>query len=279
MDTKSKNIQLQYQGYLNTPLLWEQTKLYGLKQLYLPMVATAVFNRVTASNLRLGKLVEQFVSTQLSQYEFINVLLENFQVQNGKQTIGEFDCILECDEKPIHLEIIYKFYLYDENVGTSEIEHWIGPNRNDTFLKKLTKLKEKQLPLLYNIHAKTALEALDLKAETIEQRVLFKAQLFIPYTKGHVEFRTLNEACLSGFYINHTEIDRFKDCKFYIPSKKNWLVEVHSNVAWQTYSQFSIIIRELIAQKMAPLCWIKFPNGTLQKFFVVWWSYKEKTDN
>ncbi|MEJ4088177.1 DUF1853 family protein [Galbibacter orientalis] len=279
MDTKSKNIQLQYQGYLNTPLLWEQTKLYGLKQLYLPMVATAVFNRVTASNLRLGKLVEQFVSTQLSQYEFINVLLENFQVQNGKQTIGEFDCILEYDEKPIHLEIIYKFYLYDENVGTSEIEHWIGPNRNDTLLKKLTKLKEKQLPLLYNIHAKTALEALNLKAETIEQRVLFKAQLFIPYTKRQVEFKTLNEACLSGFYINHTEIDRFKDCKFYIPSKKNWLVEVHSNVAWQTYSQFSIIIRELIAQKMAPLCWIKFPNGTLQKFFVVWWSYKEKTDN
>ncbi|MEH6704706.1 MAG: DUF1853 domain-containing protein, partial [Galbibacter orientalis] len=88
MDTKSKNIQLQYQGYLNTPLLWGQTKLYGLKQLYLPMVATAVFNRVTASNLRLGKLVEQFVSTQLSQYEFINVLLENFQVQNGKQTVG-----------------------------------------------------------------------------------------------------------------------------------------------------------------------------------------------
>ncbi|EIJ40552.1 protein of unknown function (DUF1853) [Galbibacter orientalis DSM 19592] len=279
MDTKSKNIQLQYQGYLNTPLLWEQTKLYGLKQLYLPMVATAVFNRVTASNLRLGKLVEQFVSTQLSQYEFINVLLENFQVQNGKQTIGEFDCILEYDEKPIHLEIIYKFYLYDENVGTSEIEHWIGPNRNDTLLKKLTKLKEKQLPLLYNIHAKTALEALNLKAETIEQRVLFKAQLFIPYTKRQVEFKTLNEACLSGFYINHTEIDRFKDCKFYIPSKKNWLVEVHSNVAWQTYSQFSIIIRELIAQKMAPLCWIKFPNGTLQKFFIVWWSYKEKTDN
>ena len=108
---------------------------------------------------------------------------------------------------------------------------------------------------------------------------LFKAQLFIPYTKRQVEFKTLNEACLSGFYINHTEIDRFKDCKFYIPSKKNWLVEVHSNVAWQTYSQFSIIIRELIAQKMAPLCWIKFPNGTLQKFFIVSWSYKEKTDN
>ena len=279
MDTKSKNIQLQYQGYLNTPLLWEQTKLYGLKQLYLPMVATAVFNRVTASNLRLGKLVEQFVSTQLSQYEFINILLENFQVQNGKQTIGEFDCILEYDEKPIHLEIIYKFYLYDENVGTSEIEHWIGPNRNDTLLKKLTKLKEKQLPLLYNIHAKTALEALNLKAETIEQRVLFKAQLFIPYTKRQVEFKTLNEACLSGFYINHTEIDRFKDCKFYIPSKKNWLVEVHSNVAWEVYAQFSEVLKELISQRISPLCWIKFPNGTLQKFFVVCWSYKEKTDN
>lgn len=271
MDTKSKNIQLQYQGYLNTPLLWEQTKLYDLEQLYLPMVATTVFDRPTASNLRLGKLVEQFVSTQLAQYESIEVLLENFQVQNGKQTIGEFDCILKYDGKPIHLEIIYKFYLYDENVGSSEIEHWIGPNRNDTLLKKLTKLKEKQLPLLYNLHTEPALEALNLKAEEIEQRVLFKAQLFIPFEKKQVEFKALNDACLKGFYIKYTEISTFKDCKFYIPSKKNWLVEVHSSVDWQVYPQFSEALKELIAQRMSPLCWIKFPNGTLQKFFVVWW--------
>ncbi|WP_236958216.1 DUF1853 family protein [Joostella atrarenae] len=270
MDIKSKHIQQQYEGYLQTPALWENVPVFGLHQFKTPKQAITVFNRETPKNLRLGKLVEFFVSSELSQNNDIKTLLENYQVQNGKHTIGEIDCILLHENKPIHLEVVYKFYLYDENVGTTEIEHWIGPNRNDTLIKKLSKLKEKQLPLLYNEYTEPILDKLHLKSEEISQAVLFKAQLFTPY-KETIGFENLNKDCLKGFYVNVSDINQFHDCKFYIPSKKNWLSEVHLQVDWMVYKQFSEQINILTEQKMSPLCWIKFPNGLTKKFFVVWW--------
>lgn len=271
MDTKSKQLQQQYQGYLQTPLLWKKQTIFGLHQLQIPKQKTSIFNRKTTKNLRLGKLVEQFVSTELSGIKEISILLENVQVHNGKQTIGELDCILEYDNTPIHVEVVYKFYLYDVAEMDSEIGHWIGPNRNDSLLKKLTKLKEKQLPLLFNPHTKTVIEELHLKAENIQQLVLFKAQLFVPYKMDSIKFEHLNEACLYGFYVKVSEINQFSDCKFYIPSKIDWLIDVHPQVHWQTYHQFSEEATELTSERMSPLCWMKYPNGTMEKFFVVWW--------
>tara|TARA_R110002050_G_scaffold233063_2_gene368767 strand:- start:35151 stop:35969 length:819 start_codon:yes stop_codon:yes gene_type:complete len=272
MNLKSKKIQLQYQGYLKTPLLWVKHEVLGLKQLDLNKQNNFVFNEVIPDNLRLGKRVERFVSNELEKDDRVIFLLQNTQIQNQKLTIGELDCILKLDEMSIHLEIIYKFYLYDPKVGSTEIEHWIGPNRNDNLLKKLTKLKDKQLPLLYNIHTKPHLNILNLNAENILQRVCFKAQLFTPYLSNTVDFKLLNKDCLKGFYIPFSEIEQFASCKFYIPNKVDWLIEVQTQIAWLPYTLFLEKIKTLINEKTAPLCWIKFPKGTVQKFFVVWWS-------
>lgn len=270
MNLTSKNIQAQYQGYLQTPLLWINS-IFGLKQLELPTKKSTVFNELILDNLRLGKRIERFVSHELKQYEVIDILIENIQIQNGKITVGEFDCILKLDKKPIHLEIVYKFYLFDKKVGTTELDHWIGPNRNDNLVAKLTKLKEKQLPLLYNPLAKPILNTLNLKINELQQFVCFKAQLFIPYQK-EVTFTLLNKECVKGFYVHIFEIIQFTDCKFYIPSKIDWLLEVQTQVKWLTYPLFLDEIYQIITKKKAPLCWINFPNGKLQKFFVVWWS-------
>lgn len=271
MNTNSKDIQNQYQGYKNTPVLWEDDSLFGLQQFKLPRQNDCRFNEQIPDNLRLGKRVERFVSAELDQVSTIEVLLENKQIQHDKTTIGELDCILMQDGAPIHLEIIYKFYLYDNLVGTTEMEHWIGPNRNDTLLKKLTKLKEKQLPLLYSEHTKPILEELELHVETIKQQVCFKAQLFIPYKAKEPQFKLINKVCLNGFYIHSAEINQLKDCKFHIPSKINWLLEVQTQVDWLNFKVFSKQITEITNKKTSPLCWVKFPNGTVQKFFVVWW--------
>ena len=181
MDYKSKNIQLQYQGYLNTPLLWENHSVLGLNQLELPKQKEHQLTESLSEPMLLGKRVERFVIAELQQHQNISIQLENAQINQQKITIGEIDCILMQDEIPIHLEIIYKFYLYDATIGTSEIGHWIGPNRNDTLAKKLHKLRDKQLPLLFNENTKPVLKTLGLNSAKIQQRVLFKAQLFKPY--------------------------------------------------------------------------------------------------
>ena len=271
MDVTSKNIQLQYQGYLNTPLLWENHDLLGLEQLKLNPKNTTHFNQNMADQMLLGKRVERFVNEELKQQENIQILVENVQIQNQKITIGEIDCIFKQNDTPIHLEIVYKFYLYDPDMGNVEIDRWIGPNRKDSLVKKLNKLKDKQLPLLYNPFTKSVLNKLTIDPKDILQRVLFKAQLFTPY-KDQIELDLLNKNCLKGFYIHVADIKQFSTCKFYIPIKADWLVEVQTDVDWMLYNQFYESIKTHVSEKRAPLCWIKFPNGLMQKFFVVWWG-------
>lgn len=272
MDLKSKQIQLQYQGYLNTPLLWKEHSLLGLNQLELPEKHIGVFNEMIPDQLRLGKRVERYVHRILQEHDTIEIVIENKQIQDGKITIGEIDSLLKRDGIPIHLEIVYKFYLFDSSVGSSEIEHWIGPNRNDNLVKKLYKLKDKQLPLIRNIHTKPLLNNLHINVENILQRVHFKAQLFKPYITKAIEFKLLNKDCLTGFYIHFSEVQQLSKCKFYIPSKTDWLQDVQSNVNWLTFNPFNELVTVQINEKRAPLCWIKFPNGIIKKFFVVWWD-------
>ncbi len=266
-----KLLQLQYQGFLETDFLWFSNDIQQIQQFNFKQITTSVFTGDSTPKLRLGKLVERFVSHQLQENTTIDILIENIQVQNHKITIGELDCILLQDKKPIHLEIIYKFYLYDKTVGNTEIEHWIGPNRKDSFNQKLDKLTNKQLPLLYNDKTKPILDHLNLSVDEIEQQVYFKGQLFVPYQEFGNYFDEINNKCIEGFYINSKELLLFKDAKFYIPTKRNWLVKPHSNIDWLSFKQFSIEISEYINEKNAPLCWLKKTNGELIKLFVVWW--------
>ncbi|SDX15394.1 hypothetical protein SAMN05444411_103216 [Lutibacter oricola] len=272
MDHNSKDIQLQYEGFLNTPFLWRKEPLFGLKQFEFQEKNCSTFEGNVTKQPRLGKRVERFISFELQQQDSIKLLFENFQIQNGKITIGEIDFLLQQNKKPIHLEAIYKFYLYDENFGSTEIEHWIGPNRKDNLVKKLTKLKNKQLPLLYKKEAKILLDKYNLNVSTIKQRVYFKAQLFVPLRLKNKEFKLINNTCITGFYIDLSELQQFKKCKFYIPTKINWLQNIKVNITWLNFNVFSTKIKPLLNQQTAPLCWIKHPNGETEKCFIVWWN-------
>lgn len=270
MEFNYKEIQQQYQGFLSTNVLWKN-ELIGLQQLELPPINTTIFNGTITKTPRLGKRVESFVSCYLQQYKSIEIVKENIQIQKEIITIGELDCLLLKDDKPVHLEIIYKFYLLDTTIGNTEVEHWIGPNRKDSLHQKLDKLSTKQLPLLYKRECTELLKQLNFNIDEIQQKVLFKAQLFVPYAKQNIQFKQLNTTCVSGFYINKKELQVFKECKFYIPSKMNWLLEPSLHVDWQSFTTFEIQVSEILDQKTSPLCWLKKQNGEIYKIFVVWW--------
>lgn len=267
---KTKTIQKRYQGFLNTPNLWESTSVRNLEQLELDSSIRKI-NVDIDGNLRLGKYVERLASFQLSQQQHISIIAENIQIQKEKLTLGELDCLLLDNKKPTHLEIIYKFYMYDDNVGANEIEHCIGPNRRDSLIKKLDKLKNKQLPILYSDACKSYLDLLNLNAEDIVQKVLFKAQLFLPFSHQNTSLNILNTNCIVGYYIKQQELSAFKDCKFYVPTKKDWLIEPYANVKWLKYSEFSAIVLPQLMQSYASLFWLKCNNGTIKKMFLVWW--------
>ena len=271
MNTALKELQLQYQGFLKTPFLWHGKTVFNFVQFDITLTKTTVFSTQIIKKPRLGKLVERFVSFELEQNIAVKIIAENIQIQKEKITLGELDCLLLKAEKPIHLEIIYKFYLYDNSAGKTELEHWIGPNKKDSLVQKLTKLKEKQLPLLYSEECTKYLKTFNLVAENIKQQLYFKAQLFVPLKKYGKEFPIINNDCIIGFYVTLYELNQFKDCKFHIPDKHNWLTTAHTNVNWFTFNHFIINLQPFLSEERAPLCWLKKTNGALIKIFVIWW--------
>ena len=262
----------QYNGFLNTPNLWIGSSILELNQ----FAHRSSLNTNTVLplelNTRLGKRIEQFVFQSFNSIESIQIIDENIQIQKDRITLGEIDCLLKNNDELIHLEIVYKFYLYDSNVGSNELEHWIGPNRKDSLIEKLNKLKTKQLPLLYREETKAYLQKLNLSPENFKQRVYFKAQLFIPLSNTKESFSLVNNDCVYGFYARLNELTGFSNCMFYIPIKLDWVSDVTEDAEWQDYTHFLRKVGELLKEKRSPLCWLKQPNGTFLKFFVVWWD-------
>lgn len=270
MHYKDKILQQRYFGFLQTPNLWEEDRVFKLNQHKLLLKIDAI-DMLVDEKQRLGKYVEHFVLFNLKQQKNVKLLAENIQIQEEKRTVGELDCIFIEDEMPIHLEIVYKFYLYVPNLHKDELYCFIGPNKKDSLIEKLDKLKNKQLPLLYNSATTTYLSELNLTSDSILQNVCFKGQLFIPLVEKNLEFKKINPNCIAGFYINKEKLHQFENCKFYIPSKKDWLVIPHKNVNWLSFLDFETATSPLLQRNFSPLCWLKKTNGELEKFFLVWW--------
>lgn len=270
MKETSNNLQAQFSGFYNTPHLFLKPVL-EMNPLLLPKQNTPVFSGDNLDKIRLGQRVERFVTTELLQNKSIKILYENPQIQTEtNQTIGELDCLYLDGEQPVHLEIQFKFYLFDESLGETEIDHCIGPMRRDSLIQKLTKLKEKQLPLLYANETKQLLENFNLKPEDFIQKIYFKAQLFVPFNKT-IQLKKLNPECIYGFYFKYAEISKFKNYKFCKPKKTDWLLDVTPNVAWKTYETILPELKVLETEKYSPLLWLKHENGKINKCFVVAW--------
>ncbi|NRD23696.1 DUF1853 family protein [Winogradskyella litoriviva] len=262
-----------FEGYQNTPLLWKSTAVYNLEQFSPKLTSKQFYNNSEYKKLRLGKWVENFVSFQLQQDDYIELLEENLIINNdSKQTIGELDLLFLKDHNPIHLEIIYKFYLYDINKKQSELlNFWVGPNQNDALIYKLTKLKEKQLPLLHHPKTKDILKHYKLNFNTIKQKVCFKAQLFLPYGNNNIDVSPLNANCVVGWHLNIENIHYLKNYQFYIPKKLEWLCLPHENVNWCSYKQAKDEIKSYTKSRQSPLCWLKKENNEFIKCFITWW--------
>ena len=270
MKLNTKLIQQHFNGFLQTPSLWRKNNVFELKQFEIDQESIA-FNSIIEEKLRLGKYIERFVSFQLQQQKGVKIISENVQIQQNKITLGELDCLFKKENKTIHLEIIYKFYLFDPAVGTNEIDHFIGPNRKDCLIDKLKKLKQKQLPLLYTNECKSYLKNIQLNVSEIEQQVYFKAQLFLPFSNQQVKLHKLNQNCIAGFYIRKNELFQFSNCKFSIPIKKDWLIIPHTNIDWISFKLFNLKTTSFFEREFSPLIWIKFPTGNIKKAFLVWW--------
>lgn len=259
-----------FNGFYNTPHLFKR-KVLGMTPFTDALPSSFMFRGAVKPRLRLGQLVEHFVIEELRHFENCSIMANNCQIQlDAAHTIGELDVLFLHKEKPVHLEIQFKFYLYDGSSGKSEIDCLVGPMRRDSLLHKLRKLQEKQLPLLFSEATRPLLDSLGWSSADFEQKIYFKAQIFIPYGE-RVRFKILNNQCIYGFYVRYDQFIRFKECLFYKPKKIDWLLDIDPAVDWLSYEAIMPLISIFQEENYSPLCWFKFPNGVFCKCFVVSW--------
>lgn len=259
-----------YSGYLATSLLWENS-LDGLEQLQVADFPTPSLQEIGNSNIRLGFLAEHFTFDFWQQAPDIDLLARNIQVNGANETLGEIDAIMKQDNQFIHVEIAFKIYLYDPKHGSSALDHWIGPNRKDSLVDKLERFKTHQLPLVAQPEARDALSPWISVMESITSKVWIKSLLFMP--KGtDIDISPLNKECIVGHYIKRNALEQYRDCRFFLPSKQEWMIVPHTHVNWCDFDTIGEEIDGLLAREYSPMIWTKSATGALSRMFVVWWD-------
>lgn len=223
------------------------------------------------TNVRLGHLAEKVVSELIKSSTNYKVLYENIQIIEEEKTIGEIDFILQNQKTKqiLHVELAYKFYLFDSSISTEPINNWIGPNRNDSLQEKLEKLKTKQFPLLYHNCTKTALTTIAINE--VSQALCLLVNLYIPY-EYKANFNPVYQKAIKGYYFNFETFIKLDDPTktYYIPTKKEWGMEPAENENWLVFNEIEKQINTSMQENQAVLCWQK-QNDAYLSFFIVWW--------
>jgi hypothetical protein len=223
------------------------------------------------SNLRLGHLAEKIFSKIIAESSNYRVLYENIQLIEDKKTIGEIDFIIEevSSNQATHVELAYKFYLYDPTISEEPLKNWIGPNRNDSLNEKLEKLKSKQLPLLYHPCAKDRLNNMVIEEAT--QAICLLVSLFIPY-EYKASFTPVYEKAIKGYYVSLETLSNLDNSEksYHVPSKVEWGMDPSGNEVWANFKGVEESIVASVEGQQAPLCWMK-DGGVYSTFFIVWW--------
>lgn len=266
-----EKLQFLYEGYCEMPLLWEGI-FSDLLQFESPLQSNHVVTDLQIKqHKRLGKLAEDLFSNWIKQNQRFNVVFENLQIIEDKRTLGEIDVMLFDTElqKYIHLELVTKFYVYNPAYAASDIRAWIGPNRNDSLLEKVTKLKEKQLPLLHQKFTQQVLQDFIPKAEVIHQQVLFKAYLFVPL-KSNINTGVLNTECIAGNYVTLTQFNSLHITakRYHCPIKQDWLRHPKTQNSWKDIAEVLPQIAAFMDAAQSLMVWVKY-NETYQRYIVV----------
>jgi uncharacterized protein len=273
------NILEQFKGFLATPDIFPPHSNPKIETFNFPEIQiTKTLERDLQKlehprNSVLGKRMESFFEIAIRHSDNYEPISSNIQIIQDKRTLGELDFLVldKVRSQALHVELVYKFYVYDRTISP-ELNRWIGPNRKDSFSEKLNKLVIRQFPLLYNPETIKYLANLSLKAEDIEQKLCFKAQLFLPEPETLNNQKLVNPDCYTGKCLKLTEFKNLnlRENLFHSPKKKDWSSFPAHNQEWYTFQEILEQIKIFFEREKSPLIWMKTRNS-YESFFLVWW--------
>ena len=268
-----ENLKEQFLGFYLTPSLFKDS-FFDIEQFEFDEINldSLDFKKLQIhEKIPLGKRVERFFEFYILNSKRYDLVLKNIQIIKNKNTLGEIDFILfdNKNQEYLHVELIYKFYIYEDRFK-KELQRYIGPNKDDSLIKKLDKLKTKQLPLLYKDEAKEYLKNIDFN--NIKQKICFKANLFFSNKNYNNNIEPFNKNCKKGLslkYSDFIEDINFKNLQYYVPHRFDWISNENIVKKWHSYEEIIDEIKQFIDLKKAPLLWIKDKNK-INQYFILW---------
>ncbi len=266
-----------YEGFLQSRLMW-QASIFEIAQFDLPLDSLIMKNlAIVPRDRRLGHQAEFVFLELLNASPIYEVVAHFIQLIEQKKTLGELDYIVKdiVTDEILHIELTYKFYILDPTI-TEPIGRLVGPNRKDTFLQKLSKTRDKQLPLLYSVPSREILGNLNIKVEEIRQMVAFYGHVFLPIGMTSIGIEGVSEDTISGYWISHdqftSEDESHKDYVYYLPFKYEWLHIPHSDQQWISHNEIVKKISDTLKGGRSEMLWKRDAEeeGILvERFFVI----------
>lgn len=180
---------------------------------------------------RLGVYFEQLWHHLVRSSPALNLLRSNQQVIIDKQTLGEFDSIIQNlnSRQVIHCELAVKFYL---QIGSGQkMADWVGPNLRDRFDRKFRRLLSHQLALSTKEEIKDWLLLEQLTIDNVAMltrgRLFYSMDRFLNQNFKHPA--EVEPQHLKGFWATHSEFKKYQNQSnydWYQPPRMYWLSEL-----------------------------------------------------
>lgn len=194
----------------------------------------------------LGSYFETLFSFAIEHLSSLNVLLEHFQIDSDGKTLGEVDMLVETPEGELHqFEIAIKFYLERPDLSP---HNWIGPNKNDSLLKKVTRAREHQLSILQTEEGIAAIEYIAKDRVPTSNLLIFGRLYLALKSQQDIEQWLAQDAC--GGWIRESDFILLMAyfSHFYVLEKPHWMVfpEIsHKFILLSSQSAYNLVSKFL----------------------------------
>ncbi|WP_219703918.1 DUF1853 family protein [Marinomonas lutimaris] len=175
----------------------------------------------------LGSYFETLFSFAIVHLSHLKIHLEHFQIESEGKTLGEVDMLVETPNSELHqFEIAIKFYLERPDLFPHD---WIGPNKNDSLLKKVTRARDHQLQILQTEEGLSVIEDVAKGRHPISNLLVF-GRLYSALNSQEEVSTWFNQANHGG-WIRVSNIDLLMSyfSHFTILQKPHWLASPNIN--------------------------------------------------
>jgi uncharacterized protein len=194
----------------------------------------------------LGSYFESLFSFAITHLSCLKIVREHFQIIGAGKTLGEVDMLVETPDGELHqFEIAIKFYLERPDLFP---HHWIGPNKNDSLLKKVTKAREHQLLILQTKEGLSVIADL-AKGRVPQASLLIFGRLYLALNYKQDVDKWLNQT-ESGGWIRISQMALLMPhfSHFLILEKPHWLAyqNINDNFAFNSLQSAYNLVGEFL---------------------------------